>query len=141
MSQFMDISTALDAHLLAMPSLPPVAWENDEYEPTKGALWIQQTLLPNDTVGGTLGVQANGGNDMVTGIYWLNVFAPAGDNTGKKTAFDMADAIADYFRVDSLTYNGRKVEIVSISQGAASNGKAWFMVPVKINYLSITAKR
>jgi hypothetical protein len=141
-SQFLDISAALDARLATMASLPPVAWENDEYKPVKGTLYIQQTHLPGDTVGGTLGNQAAGGKDFHTGIYFLNIFAPAGDDTGKNTAYVMADNIANHFKpVTELTYNARLVRCVTVSRGAAITSDGWYQVPVRVQYQSFALKR
>ena len=142
MSQFLDISAALDARLATMTSLPPVAWENDDYKPVKGTLYIQQTHLPADTVGGTLGSSAAGGKDFVSGIYFLNVFAPAGDKTGKNTAYVMADNIANHFKpVTELTYNSRLVRCISVSRAPAIQGDGWYQVPVRVRYQSFTVKR
>ena len=137
MSVFLDISAALDDRLNNMASLPPVAWPNLKYEPTKGTLYLRPTLLPAETFGETLG---SGGTDNNSGIYQVDVFSPA--DAGKNAAYVMADNIAEQFKpVTELTYNGRLVRCISVSIGATIADDDRFVLPVSIRYLALTTKR
>lgn len=137
MSVFIDLSAALDGRLNSMASLPPVAWENKKYDPVKGTLYLRPTLLPGDTVGGTLSAT---GSDENVGVYIVDVFSPA--DGGKNEAVTMADNIADQFKpVTELTYNGRLVRCISVSRGSAIVGDGWYNIPVRVRYHSFTDKR
>ena len=104
MSIFTDISAALDQQLFTMAGLPPVAWENDDFEPTLNTLYLRPTLIAGDVNQATLG---DNGLDMNVGIYQVDVFAQSGE--GKFSSLEMADLIADHFkRGTDLTYNGRR---------------------------------
>lgn len=138
MSVFFDISAALDDRLKNMVGLPPVAWANVNFEPTKGTLFLDPTLLPSDTVQASLG---DNGQDLNVGLYQINVFAPSGE--GKNEAMVMADKIADHFkRGTDLVYNNRAVRIKSVSQSVSTvTTEGWFMIPVQISYISFTEAR
>ena len=137
MSEFMNISAALDGKLNDMAGLPSVAWENKAFKPTKGTLYIRPTLLPGDTVGATVG---SAGTDEHVGIYQVDVMGDSGK--GKNAAMVMADKIADQFKpVTELTYSGTVVRCVSVSRGAAKIDDDRYMIPVTVTYLSFTTKR
>jgi len=138
MSIFVDISAALESHLNDMVGKPPVAWENFEYEPEIGTLYIRPTLIAGDVNQASLG---DAGQDMNIGIYQIDVFSKAGQ--GKKEALEMADTIADQFkRGTDLTYNGRNVRIRSVSrQAAINNADGWYQIILEISYISYTEAR
>lgn len=138
MSVFLDISAALDARLNTMTGLPDVAWENKVYEPTLNELYLRATHLPADTVAGTIGDSIS--TDLSTGIYQVDVFAPAGD--GKSEGYVMADLIADHLKRDTeLTYNSRTVRIKNVSLSPARQDNGWYQIPVNISYYSFTTAR
>ena len=137
MTIFRDISANFDKHLLEMVGLPVVAWENANYEPVIGTLFIRPTNLQGETVQTGLG---DNGNDETLGIYQVDVFTDS--NTGKGPALSMADTIADHFkRGTSIDYNSVNVRILSVSRSAGSNSNGWYNVPVLIKYFSITQAR
>lgn len=137
MSVFIDISAALDGRLNTMASLPPVAWENVEYAPVVGTLYLRPTLLMGDSTQASLG---DSGEDENIGVYQVDVFAEAG--TGKNAAIVMADNIANHFkRGTDMVYNGRTVRVQSASRGPASTSDGWYQMPVNITFYSITDAR
>lgn len=136
---FFDIGAALDTHMGTMTSVPPIAWENKEFNPTGKTLYIRPTHLPGETVPETLG-EANG-RDLNVGIYQVDIFAEAGK--GKKDAINMADTIATRFKHGTkLTYNGVTVQIKHVNINPATNSKnGWYQLFVEIVYYSFTARR
>lgn len=137
MTVFADIAAALDTHLSTMTSLPPVAWENREYTPTNGTLYLRPTMLFGDTVQGTLGTS---GTDINEGIYQIDVFAKSGD--GKGAGIVMADLVATRFkRGTSLTYNSRTVTVISARRKPGNIDGNWYQIPVEIVYRSHTQPR
>jgi len=137
MSAYLDISAALDGYLAAMSDLPPVAWPNAEFKPTKETLYLRPTVVMGDTVGGTLGADIE---DMYSGFYQVDVIAPAGE--GKNAALVMADLVADRFRRDTIiTENSREIHCLHSSPLAANNDGAWYVIPVQINFSVLTAER
>lgn len=135
MSAFNDILSALTTKALAL-SLP-TAWENEEYDPAIGTLYIRPTILPASTEQAGLG--ANGLDDHI-GVYQIDVFAPV--DGGRGIAVNQADAIADHFaRGQTLTYNGVDVRIGNVSRGAGAREDSWYKIPVFINYQSFTLAR
>jgi len=138
MSVFLDITAALDARLNTMSSLPPVAWENTVYEPVLNTLYLRPSHLPADTVAGTVGGASS--TDLNTGIYQVDIFAPAGD--GKSEGYVMADLVADHLKRDTeLTYNSRTVRIKNVSLSPALQSGGWYQIPVNIEYYSFTTAR
>lgn len=137
MSEFANISGALDSHLNSMAGLPPVAWENQNYSPTQGTLYLRPTIIPGDTLQAGLG---DAGIDEHIGLYQVDVFAEAG--VGKGAAVVMADTVADQFsRGTVLSLNGVDVRIVSTSRGVGTVDGGWFIVPVTVSYQSFTQPR
>ena len=135
MSAFTDISAALDSRtdLLSLPT----AWENGDYTPENGTLYLRTTLLPADTVQSELG---STGLDEHSGIYQIDVLAQSGG--GKGQAIIQADLVADQFaRGTVLTYNGVNVRIGSVSRGVGNRQDAWFIFPVFIEYQSFITPR
>jgi hypothetical protein len=137
MSAFAGVSAALSGHLNAMTNKPPVAWENASYKPVEGVTFIRETILPSDTIQGSLG---STGYDQHLGVYQVDVFAPAGK--GKGEAIQMADSIADHFkRGTDLTHNGVTVRLGNVSRRSGLRDGSWWIVPVSIRYSSITEPR
>lgn len=137
MTVFRDIDAALSAHLNTMVGKPPVAWENSDYEPTLGTLYVRAYNLFGDTAQSTLG---ESGEDMTIGIFQLDVFAESGK--GKKAAMDMADLLADRFkRGTDLTYNSRVVTVTRVQRRTANNSGGWYQIPVEVVYRAQTAAR
>lgn len=138
MSVFVDISAALEKHLSEMVGLPPVAWENSNYEPVLKTLYIRPTLIAGEVSQATLG---DNGQDMNIGIYQIDIFCESGE--GKREALVMADLIANHFkRGTDLTYNGRIVTINKASrQVAANNAEGWYQLPLEVFYKSFTQAR
>lgn len=130
MSRFLEAQVALEKHLAAMPSAPPISFENENYTPTLGTLWLRATNLPS-------GAEAVGiaNNDSIrgAGIFQIDVFAPLEQGIGP--ALTVADAIAEHF-----SRGGRLVQGDSIvTRGVptiepARTGEAWLIVSVLIPY-------
>jgi hypothetical protein len=138
MTIFVDINAALTNHLNTMTGKPSIAWENVEFTPVKGTLYIRPTLLPGDSIPATIGTA---GHDINRGVYQIDIFAPPNDST--KAALDMADLISTRFKHGSvLTSNSVTVEIQSVSRRPALNDpNGWYKLMIEIVYYSFTARR
>jgi hypothetical protein len=137
MTVFTDISAGLDGHLNTMTNKPPVSWENKKYKPVNDVLYVRPTILPADTDQASLG---SNGQDLNTGIYQVDVLAPAGK--GKKTAYEMADLIADRFkRGTDIVENSRTITVVRASRGTGFNDGDRYIVSVSIEYRAFTQAR
>ena len=137
MSEFLEISSALDTHLNTMGSVPPVAWENKEFKPTKDTLYLRAFILPGETVGAAVGAA---GSDEHVGIYQVDVLAAI--DGGKNAAVVMADLVADRFKpVTLLTSGTTTVKCITVSRGPAYRDEGRYVIPVTVRYLSLTAKR
>jgi len=120
------IYNALRAHLNDMPSLPPVAYENQPYTAVSGVLWLRENILPADTDPLTL---ADGDSMDYRGVYQVTVFAPA--DGGAATGKVMAETIALHFRRGTEVGSGR---VSRVSINPAVNDDGWYVIPVSINY-------
>tara|TARA_R110000772_G_scaffold60108_9_gene135719 strand:- start:1990 stop:2406 length:417 start_codon:yes stop_codon:yes gene_type:complete len=131
----LDISAALDTKLIQFSAANsvPVAYENSEYTPTVGTLYLRATHLPADTL--PIGLAFTSALDHL-GIYQVDVIAPV--DKGKGAAFAMADLLITAFPRGDLTYNGVKVRIKSVSPQPGTRDGAYYIVSVIINYQSIT---
>jgi len=134
-SHFLDISAALDTNLntFATDNSIPVAWENIDYKPTVGTLFVRPTLLPADTA--PIGISYISALDHL-GVYQVDVIAPL--DGGKGQAILKADLLATAFPRGDLIYNSKIVRIKSTSRSAGVRDGAYYIVSVIINYQSIT---
>lgn len=114
-----------------------IAWENYNYTPVAGTLYLRPTNLQGSTDQATLGTD---GTDLTTGVYQVDVFAEA--SKGKNAALVMADNIANHFKRGTvLTYNGRTVRVTTVRRGLTDNSNGWYQIPVEILYRSYTQAR
>jgi len=131
---FTDIQGALRARLSTLPSLPPVSWENVDYEPNSSTLFLRATGLPSSTNQACLG---DDGLDFHVGIFQVDVFIP--DGKGRSS---WPDAIADHFkRGTRITQNSVTVTITTVSIESASKDENFYIVPVSISYQAFTQAR
>lgn len=134
---FRDISAALSGRLNTLTGGTPIAWENSEYTPTIGTMFLRETLLPANTVQGSLGTI---GKDEHGGIYQVDIFAPSG--SGKGAAVAKADSVADHFkRGTTLTYNGESVRIRNVSRSNFGYDGGWLILSINIEYFTVTDPR
>jgi len=130
MSRFSEIQAALDARLAGLSGLPPVAWENVNYEPTEGDAWIRPTNLPSGAQ--SVGI-ATGQSIRTRGFYQIDIFTPAGNGPG--AALTLADQIADHFSYGLRLTRGGSVAVLGTPvQDPASASGAWFRVAVIVPY-------
>ena len=134
MTAFTNISAALDKHTATLGF--PVAWENKEYQPEQGQLYLQVNLLPADVKVAWLEHSAL---DENLGIYQLDVYAPMGG--GKSESMTACDAIADSFAGATVSYNGLDVIIKDISRGSGRREGAYYIVPIFISYRCYSPSR
>jgi len=130
-----DINTALSVRLAEFQTdgEPPIAYENAEYTPVEGTLYLRESFLPNikDAVG-----VAHTSADDYEGLYQVSVMAGRGDR--RFDAQEQARLISLHFpRGAEYTFNSIKVKITSarVSQGITDEG--WYSVPVTIEWRAI----
>ena len=134
---FIGISKALDSHLSLMSRLPSVAWENSDFTPTVGELYLVAQNLQGDTYQDGIGISSQ---DITTGVYQIDINAPA--EQGKFEAIEMADLIANQFKNGTIiTLDSINVRIKRTSRGAATTENGFYTMPVFINYYAYTEAR
>lgn len=112
----------------------PTAWENSNFTPTAGQVYLTEALLPNETL--SIGVSSASSDDF-GGIYQVLVNAPAG--RGKGAAVAAAEQVVGAFvKGASLTYSGVTVRILRSSQNPALIDGERYVIPVSINYRAIS---
>jgi hypothetical protein len=134
-THFQDISAALDNKLntFAAANNIPVAWDGRGYKPIIGTMYLRQTLLPGNTT--STGLSYDSCLEHI-GVYQVDVMTAI--DKGKGQAVTTADLIATAFSRGQLVYNGKIVTIKQASRRTGSPDNAWYIVPVIINYQSIT---
>ena len=112
----------------------PTAWENSNFTPTAGHVYLTEALLPNETL--SIGVSSASSDDF-GGIYQVLVNAPAG--RGKGAAVAAAEQVVGAFvKGASLTYGGVTVRILRSSQNPALIDGERYVIPVSITYRAIS---
>lgn len=136
---FTDIKAALNTQLNSMAGKPPIAWQNYGYEPVKGTLYIRPTDLSGSFEQVSLGA---GGNDQVTSVYQVDIFAPSGQGSGASTA--MAELIANQFKRGTYpAYGGLTLRVKSVSppKEGINTEEGWYHTFIEITYTAITSAR
>ena len=111
----------------------PSAWENDKFKPTAGQVYLDEKLLPNQTL--SVGISSNS-SDNFGGIYQVLVYAPAGG--GKGPAVAAAEQVVGAFpKGASLTYSGVTVRVLRASQNPSLIDGERYVIPVSINYRAL----
>jgi hypothetical protein len=125
------IRQALDAKLDAFQS-SDVAYENANYSPSIGTLYLRPTFLPGEPTQGDLGDE---GRNRLVGVYQIDVFAPEGD--GVKTAEQKANGLVDEFKRGTVI--GTTSATVRINRVWRQPGRAepgWYVIPVRVMWFS-----
>jgi len=130
-----DINTALSVRLaeLQTAGVPPVAWENAEYTPVEGTLYLRESFLPNikDAVG-----VAHTSADDYEGLYQVSVMDGRGDR--RFDAQEQARLISLHFpRGAEYTYNGVTVKITGTRLASAITEDGWYQIPVTISWRAL----
>ena len=130
-----DINTALSVRLaeLQTAGVPPIAWENAEYTPVEGTLYLRESFLPNikDAVG-----VAHTSADDYEGLYQVSVMDGRGDR--RFDAQEQARLISLHFpRGAEYTYNGVTVKITGTRLASAITGDGWYQIPVTISWRAL----
>lgn len=108
----------------------PTAWENDDFTPLAGQVYLSEALLPNETL--SVGVSSRS-SDNFGGTYQVLVYAPAG--RGKGAAVAAAEqVIAAFAKGASLTYGGVTVRILRAWDDPAIIEGNRYVIPVSIVY-------
>ena len=112
----------------------PTAWENKNFTPPAGQVYVAEALLPNETL--SVGVSSTS-SDNFGGIYQVLVHAPAG--AGKGAAVTVAEQVVAAFpKGASLTYGGVTVRILRASQNPALMNGDRYAIPVSITYRALS---
>lgn len=130
-----DINTALSVRLaeLQTAGVPPIAYENAEYTPVEGTLYLRESFLPNikDAVG-----VAHTSADDYEGLYQVSVMDGRGDR--RFDAQEQARLISLHFpRGAEYTYNGVTVKITGTRLASAITEEGWYQIPVTISWRAL----
>lgn len=130
-----ELRQALEQHLAALPGLPPVAWENIDFE-QDGAAFLKANYLPAESI--AVGVE-QGGSDVLAGIFQITVCAPKGDGWAQAAA--LVDTIRLHFQRGSvLTAGATRVALHKVwsnspilsTSGNTGAGDNYYRVPVSV---------
>lgn len=122
------IESALNAQLDSLGL--PTSWENITFAPVIGVLWIRPTFMPGQARAAAIGVNAQ---DRITGIYQIDVFAPADEGVyagGQQVSVIMTA----YKRGTALVYSGVTVKINKVWRSTARPGTDWYQIPVIVEW-------
>jgi Bacteriophage related domain of unknown function len=133
-----NIRSALEQRLATLSPATPVAWENAQYAPTLGTMYLAVALLPARTENPTITGDPAQELALEQGVFQVTVVAPV--NGGSGPASDKAEAIRALFpRGLSLTVSGTTVRIAEkATVSAAIPNDDWYNVPVSIPYFCHT---
>lgn len=126
-----EIEAALEQHLLDLPGIPDIAWENGDYVPSTGVPYIEALHVP------TVREPATRGNLFRTyyqGVFVLDCMVPS--NKGRGAATDLTSKVVNAFEANTdIQLSGGKYLTVreSIKQSGTKEG-AFYRVSVNIRW-------
>ena len=127
---FNDASTACRVYLSQMADLPPVAYENTDFEPTAGEVYLREVTIPIRSSG----LLMSGSLQENVFYYQVTVYAPKGSS--QHQAGKVAEKVANHFaRGLKLTRNGQMVEIHKTQVKGGFQSDSWYAVPVEVECL------
>lgn len=108
----------------------PTAWENKEFSPEEGILWIRPTFMPGQSRPAAIGENVS---ERIPGIYQIDVFSPA--NEGVYDGGQQVDEIMTLFRRGTaLSYDSVTVKITRVWRMAAKSEPDWYKIPVIVEW-------
>lgn len=119
-----QLESRLNVWVSQQTEKPPVAWQSVAFTPPASGIWLEVTLLPADTVSGSLAA------GEWKGAFRVNVFGRSG--SGSSAVESVAQSIAGHFPA-GLDMDGVKVPRPP-SVGRGSSDEGLYMVPVSIRY-------
>ena len=126
------IHSALDLRTASFASAHglEVAWENLVFRPRQGQAWLRPTLLPAQRRAAGLGAAAP---DLLSGVYQVSLFAPAGQGWGPARA--LADALLAHFpRGATLASGGLRLNLNRSGCLPAPEHEHWYHLPVVVSW-------
>lgn len=127
MTTLKDIKIALDVKLSELSGTTPVAWENINYKPVLGTMYIRPTLLFSNST--KLDFDET---HLIQGIYQIDVFAPV--NLGMSTHLDKLDDILNLFKGTILTSGSTTVYTNDISANRFSTEQDWIVNSISVAF-------
>ncbi len=130
MSVYDDIRAALEARLSTTVGVPPIAWENLDFNPTTGTGYLRVRLLHTAKRGSTVGQTFQ---YRYQGVFQILVCYPEGVGPGPSQV--IVDTLIDRFPTGlDLTANGVTTTIQHSEQMGAYNQSPWFLTPINISW-------
>jgi hypothetical protein len=127
---FTDIYNALMAGVNSAVLTMPIAWENQDEDPSIPMPFCQVSLLPYGVEPASLGPE---GYNKHTGTVLLTLHYPLGE--GPMNALAVIDQVATALkRGTTLTSGTAIVTIESVWRPPPAYGKAWVKFPVQIRW-------
>jgi hypothetical protein len=108
----------------------PVAWENSNFTPPPGEVYLAEALLPGNRL--SIGV-ARTSSDEYAGIYQVTICAPLGGTKGP--GLEAVECVLSAFvKADPLTCGETTVTVLRSQREAAfTSGDRW-QIPISIYY-------
>lgn len=128
------IRGALDTHLSTAPDLPPVAFENSNFEPVPGQTYAEAYLMPRNPANPTLGLQMQD----LGGVYQISLYFPRGADTGEMD--NLAGALQNHFYAGLILHAATMRVLIERTPAIAAgmpSGDRW-LVPVSVRYRCLT---
>lgn len=124
------IRAALEVQLSNIASVPPIAYENVNFNPTTGQSYLEVRYVPVTRRPAVRGLNPQQRYD---GILAINCYAPEGN--GPAVAETLADnVIAAFEATTKLTTGGLTVSIEYAERQQGLTDSPWFIVPVNIGW-------
>ena len=130
MSIYADIRQCLENHLNTTTdfTLPDIAWENVQYEPTTGTRFISVRFQPTSRRPAVRGLSPQ---HRIQGLFTILCYSP--ENQGPGSSQALVDNLVDRFEsTTDITLSGTTVSIEYVEQNTPYSSPPWYVTPVTV---------
>jgi hypothetical protein len=134
-ADFSTIRQALEKTLSGISGIPPIAWENVEYDPSEVNKFLRAKLEPVEQRPAAIGADAAVKH---SGLFLVDCFVRTQTTqSGPLAADELAQTVQDAFPYGLiLTEGGNQIRIRYSERKGAIYDAPWYFVPVTIEWYS-----
>jgi hypothetical protein len=137
---YSKIQAALDTSLASIAGIPPIAFENFEFESTPPSSWLRTRFLAGDRAQRSLGLDLAGKpiHQRYSGIYQIIINTSIGDGiAATNQIYGLITSVFDAAQTLS-PQGGVYVSILKNEKMRAYQESPWYKTPVNIHWYTYT---
>lgn len=128
-SSFNAVTQLFRTALAEIPNVPPIAWENTDYTPTLGQVYLRPKMIPfSSSLNDADKHQEN------PGLFSIGVYAATG--IGEGVLLEWVDIIANKFSNLSLITGAVMVDLLPVSRSSLRIEGNFAVINVEVSFIN-----